>query len=239
MSTGLSDSASASYEQLQALAGRAFLAARAAANVAGDCISAGSSKLLEIAREREEELDRLDQQMNQGVSAAIAHVSEEQARNLLACLKVVLELERIGDLLLHFANRACAVSTRLEVNDVRDLTAMATLLEKMLEDASFAFFEHDLKRARAVLRADAEMDRLRNLLFVHHIENPEGGHRTESFQVVFMGQTLERAGDHSKNIAEEVVQVVTGRSVRHLLRASDKPVEQMWTEWMRSQQNLR
>jgi phosphate transport system protein len=151
----------------------------------------------------------------------------------------VLELERIGDLLLHFANRARTVAPRLEADDVRDLTSMASIVEKMLTDASVAFIERDLARAREVLRTDAELDRLRNLLFVRHIENPERLHRTESFHVVFMSQTLERAGDHTKNIAEEVVHLITGRSVRHFIRASDKPIEQMWADWMRKKQQTK
>ena len=55
-----------------------------------------------------------------------------------------------------------------------------------------------------MLRADAEMDRLRNLIFLRHIENPENVQRQASLQVIFMTQSLERAGDHVKNLAEEV-----------------------------------
>src|SRR5581483_5143079 len=201
--------------------------------------SSGSPKLFEMVRQREEELDTLDRQINEGVTASIAGVSEEEARNLLACLKLVLELERIGDLLLHFANRARAVAPRLEADDVRDLTSMASIVEKMLTDAGMAFTDKDLDRAREVLRTDAELDRIRNLLFVRHIENPERLHRTESFHVVFMSQTLERAGDHTKNIAEEVVHLITGRSVRHLVRQADKVIEQIWAVCMRGNQQTR
>ena len=236
MSTALSKPGMFSRDDLHQLAIRACEVAKAAAAAAGDGVSSGSPKLFELVREREEELDSLDRQINEGVTAAISKVSEEEARDLLACLKLVLELERIGDLLLHFANRARTVAPRLEADDVRDLTSMASILEKMLADASEAFINRDLGRARDVLRADAELDRLRNLLFVRHIENPEQLHRTESFHVVFMSQTLERAGDHTKNIAEEVVHLITGRSVRHLMRESDKPIEAMWADWMRKKQ---
>jgi len=46
--------------------------------------------------------------------------------------------------------------------------------------------------------------------------------RQESFHVLFMTQALERAGDHAKNLAEEVCHLVSGHSVRHVLRAYDK-----------------
>jgi phosphate transport system protein len=228
-----------SADELHQLAIQACDVAKAAASAAGDGISSGSPKLFEIVRQREEQLDLLDRQVNEGVTAVISSVPADKARDLLACLKLVLELERIGDLLLHFANRARTVAARLEADDVRDLTAMASIVEKMLGDASAAFIDKDLNRARDVLRTDAELDRLRNLLFVRHIENPEGLHRSESFHVVFMSQTLERVGDHTKNIAEEVIHLVTGRSIRHLMRQSDKPIEQMWTDWMRKKQHAR
>src|SRR5262249_5073893 len=148
--------------------------------------------------------------------------------------KVMIGLERIGDLLLSFANSAQAAGTRLEPQDTRDLTHMATVLEKMLEDVSTAFSNCDVKKAIDVLRADADMDRLRNLIFLRHIENPENVSRNESLQVIFMTQSLERAGDHAKNLAEEVCHFVSGRSVRHVLLTYDKPIEQMFIDWLKT-----
>ena len=110
---------------------------------------------------------------------------------------------------------------------------MATILEKMLADVGHSFYRRDVKKAIDVLRADAEMDRLRNLIFLRHIENPENVARQASLQVIFMTQSLERAGDHAKNLAEEVCHFVSGHSVRHLLMAYDKPKEQMFLDWLR------
>src|SRR6202040_3254005 len=112
-------------------------------------------------------------------------------------------------------------------------THMATVLEKMLADAGMAFSTRDVKKAVDVLRADAEIDRLRNLIFLRHIENPENQQRHASLQVIFMTQSLERAGDHAKNLAEEVCHFVSGRPVRHVLIAYDKPVEQMFIDYHR------
>jgi phosphate transport system protein len=110
---------------------------------------------------------------------------------------------------------------------------MATVLEKMLADVAHSFSHRDVKKAIDVLRADAEMDRLRNLIFLRHIENPENIAHQASLQVIFMTQSLERAGDHAKNLAEEVCHFVSGHSVRHLLMSYDKPIEQMFIDWLR------
>ena len=169
--------------------------------------------------------------------AAITPVIDSEARELLACMKFMIGLERIGDLLLSFANSAQAAGARLDPQDTRDLTHMATVLEKMLSDVGDAFSERNVKKAVDVLRADAEMDRLRNLIFLRHIENPENLQRQASLQVIFMTQSLERAGDHAKNLAEEVCHFVSGRTVRHVLMTYDKPIEQMFLDWLRDRED--
>jgi len=207
--------------------------AKDAAAAAAEGIATGSRALLSTLLQREKQLDELDVEIDAGVTEAIIQVSATEARELLACMKVMIGLERIGDLLLSFANSAQAAGARLDPQDTRDLTHMATVLEKMLDDVHAAFSTQDVKKAVDVLRADAEMDRLRNLIFLRHIENPENAHRSESLQVIFMTQSLERAGDHAKNLAEEVCHFVSGHSVRHVLMTYDKPIEQMFIDWLK------
>jgi phosphate transport system protein len=207
--------------------------ARAAAAIAAEGIATGSMSRLDAIRQCEKELDAIDVEVDSGVTSTITQVPEAETRQLLACMKVMIGLERIGDLLLSFANSAQAAGAHLDTQDARDLTHMATVLEKMLADVGQSFSQKDVKKAIDVLRADAEMDRLRNLIFLRHIENPENVAHHSSLQVIFMTQSLERAGDHAKNLAEEVCHFVSGRSIRHLLMAYDKPKEQMFIEWLR------
>jgi phosphate transport system protein len=207
--------------------------AKEAAGAAAEGIATGSSTLLNSLRQRERELDTLDMEIDSGVTTAITEVEPSEARELLACMKFMIGLERIGDLLLSFANSAQAAGARIDPEDTRDLTQMATILEKMLTDCAESFSAREIGRAIDVLRADAEMDRLRNLIFLRHIENPENVHRQASLQVIFMTQSLERAGDHAKNLAEEVCHFVSGHTVRHVLMAYDKPVEQMFIDYLR------
>jgi phosphate transport system protein len=213
--------------------------AQEAAGAAAEGIATGSSALLNSLRQRERELDTLDMEIDSGVTAAITEVAPAEARELLACMKVMIALERIGDLLLSFANSAHSVSGRIDSEDTHDLTQMATLLEKMLTDCGAAFSGRDVSKTIDVLRADAEMDGLRNLIFLRHIENPENLHRQASLQVIFMTQSLERAGDHAKNLAEEVCHFVSGRTARHVSLAFDKPVEQMFIDYLRRRDHNR
>jgi phosphate transport system protein len=211
-----------------------------AAAAAAEGIATGSSALLNSLRQRERELDTLDAEIDNSVTTAITEVAPAEARELLACMKFMIGLERIGDLLVSFANSAQAAGGRLDPEDVRDLTQMATILEKMLTDCGAAFSTRDVGKAVDVLRADAEMDRLRNLIFLRHIENPENLVRQASLQVIFMTQSLERAGDHAKNLAEEVCTFVSGHTVRHVLMAYDKPIEQqMFVDWLRRRDQQR
>ncbi len=204
--------------------------ARMAAGIVAEGIATGVPSLLDGVRDREKELDSLDREIDQGVTSIITKVSEMHARELLACLKFIIGLERVGDLLLNCSNRAAAVGSRIDLQDIRDLTLMASRLEKMLGDVHDALKNRELNLALAVLRADAEMDRLRNLVFIRHLDQHDKSPRAESFHVLFMTQSLERAGDHAKNLAEEVCHLVSGHTVRHVLRSYDKPVEQMFID---------
>jgi len=222
------------YGHLVRLTVQACQVAKEAAGAAAEGIATGSPALLNSLRQREKELDKLDMEIDDGVTNAITQVSAPEARELLACMKFMIGLERIGDLLLSFANSAQAAGGRLDPQDVRDLIQMATVLEKMLTDVGDSFSTRDVKKAIDVLRADAEMDRLRNMVFLRHIENPENIARQASLQVIFMTQSLERAGDHAKNLAEEVCHFVSGHTVRHVLMAYDKPIEQLFIDWLRA-----
>jgi phosphate transport system protein len=215
-----------SVDRLLELTTLGCAAARSSAEALTQALQKGSLAAVESVRKYEEQLDTLDHDINDAVTRLISRSGgEKEARELLACLKFIIELERIGDLLWNVANRFSAVHSRLDPLDVRELAAMSTLVGNMLGSACDAFTKRDVPRALLVLRTDAELDRLRNLMFIRHLENPEKYPVRESYHLVFMCQALERAGDHVKNLAEEICHLVSGRSVRHILREYDRPIE--------------
>ena len=195
----------------------------------------GSPMSLLAVRKCEERLDTMDREMDQEMATVITQVSPESARELLACMKLMLDLERIGDLVASFAERSAIVRNRIDMDDVEQLTRMGCLLENMLSTMLRAFAARDVDQAIRVLRTDSEVDRLRNLIVVRHTENAEGLKGMESLHVLSMANALERVGDHIKNMAEELCHVATGHTMRHLIRAKDKPIEQLFLDWLAKQ----
>jgi phosphate transport system protein len=210
----------------------AFAAAKSAVSHAIDGLVNGSAPSLRAVKACEEQLDNFDRELDQRLAPAITQVSAKQAQELLACMKLMIDLERTGDLVAAFAERASIVRNRIEMQDIEYLTRMACLLENMLIQARQSFCERDVEKALKVLRADSEMDRFRNLILVRHTEGPDGLPGRESLHVLLMATALERAGDHAKNMAEEVCHLVTGQTIRHLLHCKDKPVEQLYLDWL-------
>jgi phosphate transport system protein len=214
----------------------AFRVAHRASEAAAEGLATSSKALFSEVRESERELDSLDRDIDDLVTATITGVAEHEARLLLACMKFGISLERIGDLLLSFVNRAEAVAAQMQNDDVRDLMVMASKLEGMLAEIETSFRNRSLDMAVHVLRSDAELDRLRNVVTFRHLEPVEGSRRLDSFHVLFMAQEIERAGDHVKNMAEEVCHLVSGRTMRHVLRGYDHPVEQLFLDHIKSKQ---
>ncbi|HEY1940201.1 MAG TPA: PhoU domain-containing protein [Candidatus Angelobacter sp.] len=215
----------------------AFSMAREEVTHAIDGLINGSQFALLAVRKCEERLDAIDREMDEELATVITQVTPPQARELLACMKLVLDLERVGDLVASFAERCAVLRNRIDMDDVEQLTRMGCLLENMLTTMGKAFAARDIEKAIHVLRTDSEVDRLRNLIVVRHTENAEGLKGPESLHVLAMANALERGGDHIKNMAEELCHLATGHTMRHVIRAKDKPMEQMFLVWLAQQKN--
>jgi len=214
---------------------RACASAHEAISHALDALINGSAQSLGSVRKCEEQLDSMDREMDENLAVVITKILPSQARELLACMKIMLDLERVGDLVLSFAERATIVRNRIDMEDVEQLTRIGCLLENMLGTMSRAFTTRDVEQAIHVLRTDAEIDRMRNLIMVRHTENAEGLKGPESLHVLSMANALERAGDHIKNMAEELCHLATGHTMRHVIRSKDKPIEQLFLDWLAKQ----
>lgn len=211
-----------------------YVLAQEGAAALADALTTKAEAHFQTIERVERELDRVDREVNTGLVSAVTGASQEQTRELVTCMKMVIDLERIGDLLASVAGCARALGNRLDAEDAGELIRMTSFLERMLADTHGGFIVRNVDRALAVMRMDAEVDRLRNLFMIRHLERAPSQAAQISVHVLFMAQGLERAGDHVKNLAEEICYLVSGRSVRHLLRKrNNKSDEQMYVDWLR------
>jgi phosphate transport system protein len=138
-------------------------------------------------------------------------------RLLTAALKINTDLERIGELSVHVAERSLSVMHHPLVRPLADIPRMATLVQSMLLRCLEAFVKGDAGLARSVLFSDDEVDRLRDGVYAELQEAMQHDPDTvpAAIELIFVARNLERIGDHATNIAEDVVFLVEGVDVRH------------------------
>jgi phosphate transport system protein len=202
-------------DDLSRLALKACLIARDAAFNVRDLLTNSSRMAFLAIKDCEKELDLIERQIDERLPAAITRVSEARARQLLSSLKSTTDLERIGDLVMSVAMRVQARSTKIPTADVRHLVQMSTVLRDMLDLIHKGFSTLDLDCARKVLQMDKDIDRVCHAMFQKHLAESAAQGDTGSFEVLLMAQALERAGDHTTNLAEDLYSLIEGRSLRH------------------------
>jgi phosphate transport system protein len=140
-------------------------------------------------------------------------------RMVLTVSKIVNDLERIGDEVKKIAYKAAQTRGGDHLARVRyyDVARACGNAMAMLRLALDAFARLDVATAAEVIDRDADVDAafasiLRQLIS-YMMEDPRT--ITPALEIVFIAKSIERIGDHAKNIAEAVVQVVKGKDVRH------------------------
>jgi phosphate transport system protein len=207
--------ASEKTEQLTEMALRGTLIAKDAAMNLRDLLENSSMMAFLAVKDCEKELDQIERQIDEKLPKAITRVGEAKARELLACLKFITDLERIGDLQWWVAQRLQSV--RVPPKTRKQMQKIAEILEGMLAQIHQGFTDRDLELATAVLKSDSEIDLICRALFREYLQQRSN---SQSVDVLLMTQALERAGDHAKNLAEELYHLIEGHSLRHSKKSS-------------------
>ncbi len=148
---------------------------------------------------------------------ALRQPAASDLRFLAASLKIVTDLERIGDLAVNMAERAVQLAAEPPLKSVVDIPRMAAAAQRMLREALDAFITRDVDKARAVMQGDDEIDRMMREAFDALRAEMERDPTTvgRGIAMIFFAKHLERLADHTTNIAEMVVYLVQGQDVRH------------------------
>jgi phosphate transport system protein len=186
-----------------------------------DAFATGNLNAMQTVIETDREVDALEVGIDEDCTLLIAR-RQPTARDLrlvMAVSRIVTDLERIGDK----AAKIARMSQKLYETDrhhfppLSDIRHCGYLAIKMLQSSLDSLARLDIETARQAIREDAAIDAgfngvLRQLI-TYMMEDPRT--ITEALDIIWIAKAIERIGDHSSNIAESVVYIISGVDIRH------------------------
>jgi len=150
---------------------------------------------------------------------ALNQPAASDLRFITTAMKIVTDLERIGDQAVNIAQRVLELNRDPQLKPYIDLPRMADRAQRMVKESLDAFVAGDTALARQVCAEDAEVDALKEQIFrellTFMMEDPRTIAR--AIRLILISRFLERVADHATNIGEMVVYLVEGKMVRHTL----------------------
>jgi len=144
---------------------------------------------------------------------ALRQPKAQDLRAVLAALKVAADLERIGDYTKNIAKRTHVLAQVEKVgNSAKTIKRMCVMVRQMVKDALDAYIARDVKLADEVRVRDEEVDQMHNTLFrallTYMLEDQR--YITPCMHLLFIAKNVERMGDHTTSIAEQIHFVIEG-----------------------------
>jgi phosphate transport system protein len=190
-------------------------------------ITERDSALAEQVKLKDREINRMEVEID-GMCRRILALRQPAASDLrfiTTALKIVTDLERMGDLAVNVAERSLDLNQAPPLGPMHDLAKIAELAEAQLKKALDAFVTGDVPKAEEVMRGDELIDALYLKIFndslVRMMEDSRNIRRATA--MMFASKHLERFGDHATNLAEMVVYMVRGKDVRHPRSRTSEP----------------
>jgi phosphate transport system protein len=138
-------------------------------------------------------------------------------RLVVAAIKISTDLERMGDLAVHIAERSLSLMTQPPLPETVNFGELANLVESMVLGSLESFVKRDAQMARGILESDDAVDRSRKGI-QHQLTDLMQRDATtivRALDYLIIARKLERIADHATNIAEDVIFLAQGVDVRH------------------------
>ena len=138
-------------------------------------------------------------------------------RFILSIIKINTDLERMGDQCVNIAYIGRDVVVRSPDVSFQDVEVMASTVKNMVKAALDSFVQMSSSMAKDILVMDDEVDRLKNKVVLESVTKMKiSPDQVENLlDLILIARNLERLGDHSTNIAEDVIFALTGKDIRH------------------------
>src|SRR5918999_2290720 len=178
------------------------------------------SNLADVIIGRDHEVNRLDVEIDDQCIKLLAlhQPAGRDLRFITTGLKITTDLERIGDMAVNVCERALELNQEAQLKPYIDIPRMARIAQRMIRESLDAFVREDTELALAVCKSDEEVDQLNSQIFreviTFMIEDPHTINR--AMKISSISKYLERIADHATNIAEMVIFMAKGKSIRHL-----------------------
>lgn len=170
------------------------------------------------ALETDEVIDQLEIQIDRIALRLLADNTDDFKLRQITCgMKIAQDLERVGDEASTIARRSILLMCLPNLNTSTDITEMTFLVNAMLKDALDAFVTGNTVLARGVIPRDKKVDDL-NKLYQEDLIDIMKLSSDNISQCLHLGviiKSLERIGDHAKNVAEDAVLLHEGKDIRH------------------------
>ena len=184
------------------------------------------TKLADDVIAADEKIDTMEVAVEERAVVTIAkrQPMARDLRNIMVSIRIASDLERIGDLAKNVAKRTLAINERMPRSLSVGLERMGQLTQEQLKMVLDAFAADDAEKALEVWRHDEDIDALYNSIFrellTYMMEDPRMiGACTH---LLFATKNLERIGDHTTNIAENIYYLVHGKPLREERPKKDK-----------------
>jgi phosphate transport system protein len=169
--------------------------------------------------DNDDKIDQLDVEIEEKCIRLLA-LRQPAARDLrfiTTSIKINGHLERIGDMAANIAEKAIILNELPQLKPYIDIPRMSEIARGMIRDSLDALVHDAVDLANKVRIEDEKIDQLNDQIFrellTFMLEDPRKIHA--SLLIMQISKSLERISDHAKGIADMVVYMVTGKSVRH------------------------
>jgi phosphate transport system protein len=169
--------------------------------------------------QEDKEIDKLDEVLEDRCVRILAlrQPTAIDLRFITTAIKINGHLERIGDMAVNIAEKAIMLNEEPQLKPYIDLPRMADLVGEMIKYSLDALVRNDLTLAEKVQQKEHVVDELNEQIFrellTFMMEDTKSIHR--AILIMQISKNLERIADHAKGIADMVIYLVTGESVRH------------------------